>query len=105
MAAIAHGDGTIGPMPANPILQIVNQYSYVVLAAGVWLLMARIVLRRQRGWRQAVLLVVAAVMLGGYWLSMRRDSAAGDGSLVSASDFRAAIGAGQPVLLQFYSDY
>jgi hypothetical protein len=87
------------------IAQLVNQNSFLVLSLGGWLALAVVLLRRGLGWRQAVVLAVAAAVLATTWLGLRRDAAASDGEMTTAADFEAALGQGQPVLLQFYSNY
>lgn len=81
--------------------QIFNQYSYLFVALIVLVVVAFVlprVLAPRSAW---VLLLGMAVGLGAVWFLVRPDR----GSLASADDIRAQIGAGTPVLLEFQSPF
>ncbi len=83
-----------------------NHHSFVLLALALWLGLAVPLVGSRwlrgspipaRNW--LALAVVAATLLGA-WLGLR----SGPGTQ-STSDVEAALGQGQPVLVEFYSDY
>ncbi len=83
-----------------------NRHSFVILGLGLWLglavplLGARLLSGRRARARDGLALLAVAAALFGAWLALR----SGTGTTQTA-DVEAAVGHGQPVLVEFYSDY
>lgn len=95
-------------MPLPSLAQFLNQYSFALMALAAWLVLALFVLRREGGWRSLrswALLAIAAAALGSVWLGLRREAAPDRTTELTAADFQAALGGGQAVLIEYYSDY
>jgi thioredoxin 1 len=82
--------------------EFVNQYSYVLSAVFLWLLLALLLLRRRAGRRRgAFILGAVALFMLGFWLVVHPvQSGSPDPAAV-----RSQIGAGMPVLLEFQSPF
>jgi 4-amino-4-deoxy-L-arabinose transferase-like glycosyltransferase len=83
------------------ILQFFNQHSYLLICAIVLGVVAIALFRRhaRRAW--LIWLGVLAVAVAG-WFALRTGSGT---QLNSVEDYEAALRAGQPTLVEFYSDY
>lgn len=83
------------------IVQALNQYSFVITAAAVIIILA--VLLARRGLQRTDLLAVGSLVLGftfAYFLLQPGESTLGDAEAV-----RGQIGVGMPVLLELQSPY
>lgn len=79
---------------------LLNQHSFVVtgvlLLVGLWF-----VLRRRGRWIRRVALAATALLLAIVFASLRT----GAGDVRTAADLDAALASGEPVVLEFFSDY
>jgi hypothetical protein len=83
-------------------MQIVNQYSAVWMAAILVAVAGFFLLRRRPKWPQFLAFGALLVGLGAAWLQLHpRQSVLG----ITATQVRAGIGQGTPVLLEFQSPY
>ena len=82
-------------------MQLLNQHSYVLLAVVALAIAASLSLRFLHGPARAVPIAIAVLLLATGILVLRK----GPSTLDSAEAVEAAIGAGKPVLLVFYSDF
>src|SRR5512140_988988 len=82
--------------------EILNQYSFLISAVFLWLLLALLLLRRKAGRKRgAIVLGGLALFMLGLWLLVRPiQSGSPDPAAV-----RAQIGTGMPVLLEFQSPF
>jgi hypothetical protein len=83
------------------ISQFVNQHSYLMISAAALVIFGGVLRARQarRGW--LLWGALAAVAAAG-WLALRTP----DGrQLNTAADYEAALRAGRPTLVEFYSNY
>lgn len=83
------------------LFQVFNQNSFVIIS-GLGLIIAALILlarKARRGWLIWGALALAAVI---GWAALRTT----DGTqLNSAADYEAALRAGRPTLIEFYSNY
>lgn len=83
------------------VFQFFNQHSFVI-SSGVLLASGALALRRRRarrGWLGWGAVVVAATI---GWLTLRTTTGV---PLNTVADYEAALRAGQPTLIEFYSNY
>ena len=83
------------------LFQFFNQHSYLLISATVLVVIAFVLVRRHA--RRAWLIwfgAVVAVIAG--WLALRTGEGA---QFNSVEDYEAALRSGQPILVEFYSDY
>ena len=83
------------------VFQFFNQHSYllisaIVLGSAAWVLARR---RARRAW--FIWIVLAAAALLG-WVMLRTGKGT---TFASVEDYEAALRTGQPMLVEFYSDY
>lgn len=82
-------------------MELINQYSFTIIAGLMIVLFAAFIFRQGIGQRQLTALI--ALVLGflmAYWFFNP-----GEGSSGGATRAQRAIGAGTPVLLEFQSPY
>ena len=77
----------------------VNHNSFLLLVGILWVIAAGLLLRKDRNHRQFIMLGLVTVVLAAGFLLLRPAPIADD----QASDLKAQIGAGKPVLLEFRS--
>lgn len=83
------------------ILQFFNQHSYLLISAIVLGSVALALFRRRARRAWGIWLGLSIVAIVG-WFALRT----GDGTQFSSvADYEAALRAGQPTLVEFYSDY
>ena len=84
------------------MIQILNQYSAVLIAAALFLVAAVALLRRQARWQEILALGVLAAGLVTAWLLLHpvQTPLMDDAKMV-----QSMIGQGKPVLLDFQSPY
>lgn len=78
-----------------------NHHSFVVSALVFWGLLALVLLRDGITKRDALALAVVAAAFGVAWLILRP----GPGTFDDPARAEAALGQGQPVLVELYSNY
>ena len=78
-----------------------NHHSFVVSALVLWAGLALFLLRDGFTKRYVLALAVVGAGLGVSWLALRP----GPGTFTDAAQAEAAVGHGQPVLVEFYSNY
>jgi len=90
-------------MPPDSAAQFINRHSFVISALILWGVLALALVRPgPRGRRRGLLaLAAASAVLAGVWLALR----SGPGTMTEAAQVEAVVGQGQPVLVEFYSDY
>ncbi len=81
--------------------QFFNHNSFVITAVVVWAGLALFLLRHGFSRRAALALAVVGSGFAASWLALR----SGPGAFAEAAQVEAAVGQGQPVLLEFYSNY
>ena len=84
------------------MLQILNQYSAVLIAAALFLAAAVALLRRQARWQEILALGVIAAGLVTAWLLLHPVQTP---LMEDAKKVQSMIGQGKPVLLEFQSPY
>jgi hypothetical protein len=77
----------------------VNYNSFLLLVVILWIIAAGVLLRKQRGQRQLLQLGALTVVLAAGFFLLRPAPTADD----PAAEYKARIGAGTPVLLEFRS--
>jgi hypothetical protein len=82
------------------VRQLLNQHSYVVVAV-VALAMLWLIIRRLHGMVRWVALAVAVVAIASVAAWFRTPT----GDVRAISDLDGALDTGEPVLLEFYSNY
>ncbi len=83
------------------VFQYFNQHSYLLICAIVLSLAAIALFRRHA--RRAWLIWLGALVVGiAGWLALRTGAGA---QFNSVDDYEATLRAGQPTLVEFYSDY
>ncbi len=82
--------------------QFVNQYSVLLIAAGILLVAVLLVFRHKPQWPEILALGVIAMGLGIAWLIFHPVQTP---LIADAQDVQSRIGQGQPVLLEFQSPY
>lgn len=79
---------------------LLNQHSFIVggvlVLGGLWFL-----LRRRGGWLRWTAIGATVVLLGLLFAGLRT----GDGNVRQASDLDTALASGEPVVLEFFSNY
>ena len=83
------------------IFQYLNQHSYLLICAIV-LGLAAIALFRRHARRAWLIWLGVLVVTAAGWLALRTGTGA---QFNSVEDYEAALRAGQPTLVEFYSDY
>jgi thiol-disulfide isomerase/thioredoxin len=82
--------------------QFLNQYSFLISAVFLWLLLALLLLRRRQSMkRSATILGVVALFMLVFWILARPIQS----DLTETVAARAQIGTGMPVLLEVQSPY
>ena len=84
------------------MLQILNQYSAVLIAAALFLVAAVALLRHQARWQEILALGVIAAGLVTAWLLLHPVQTP---LMEDAQKVQSMIGQGKPVLLEFQSPY
>jgi len=83
--------------------KVINQYSFVIFAAVIFLVAAFLLIKRANlRWQDALPLGLLAVSLVAAWIVLRPVATP---SIQSAQKVQATIGQGQPFLLEFQSPY
>jgi len=78
-----------------------NHHSFVISALVLWAGLAIFLLRDGITRRDVLALAVAAAAFGAAWLLLRP----GPGTFDETARAEAALGRGQPVLVELYSNY
>jgi hypothetical protein len=78
-----------------------NHHSFVIMALVLWGALAVWLLHDGITKRDVLALAVLGAAFGLAWLSLRP----GTGTFAEAAQAEAAVGHGQPVLAEFYSNY
>lgn len=87
--------------PLSGLLHFVNEHSYILAAAFLLLLLAIFLIARHVP--NSVLIWIGATMVVTIiWFAARTGSGT---QYASVDQYEAAIASGQPVLVEFYSDY
>jgi hypothetical protein len=81
--------------------QFFNHHSFVITALFVWGALAALLLRDGITKRDALALAVVGGSFVAAWLILRP----GQSAFREAAQVEAAIGRGQPALVEFYSEY
>ena len=78
-----------------------NHHSFVIMALALWGSSALLLLRDGVTKRDVLALAVLGAAFGVAWVILRP----GPGTFDDAAQAEAAVGRGQPVLVEFYSNY
>lgn len=82
-------------------MTIFNQYSFVIAAMGFFVLIAVLILRQGVDRRRLIVLGIFAVSMVGGWFAVRP----GPSTMQELAEFEAVLGGGQPIVLEYQSEY
>lgn len=82
-------------------MMIINQFSFVIAAVGFFILIAVLILRQGVDRKRLIVLGIFAASMVGGWFAVRP----GPSTLRDLAEFDAALGSGQPIVLEYQSEF